>query len=153
MKIPIFAGKYHQNSGLSMAMLVYRSVINDLSQISIISKIWDLWIKHIPSTPENPPEKTFHRSCGSVSHQKKGWAEIASFQGVENTPRNRHPRHPSKRPGGYWKNFSDSMNWDAGFRGDCSCLCGVVDISPGSNKFLFSLDCFVTRPKWTRTNV
>ena len=26
MKIPIFPGKYHQNGGFSMAMLVYRSV-------------------------------------------------------------------------------------------------------------------------------
>ena len=27
MKIPIFPGKYHQNGGFSMAMLVYRSVL------------------------------------------------------------------------------------------------------------------------------
>ena len=28
MKIPIFPGKYHQNGGFSMALLVYRSVVS-----------------------------------------------------------------------------------------------------------------------------
>ncbi len=32
MKIPIFPGKYHQNGGFSMAMLVYRRVPKKPSQ-------------------------------------------------------------------------------------------------------------------------
>ena len=38
MKIPIFPGKYHQNGGFSMAMLVYRSVGPGGSRTAIF---WD----------------------------------------------------------------------------------------------------------------
>ena len=35
---PIFPGKYHQNGGFSMAMLVYRSVV--LASVSVYSDLW-----------------------------------------------------------------------------------------------------------------
>ena len=48
MKIPIFPGKYHQNGGFSMAMLVYRRV--NLRQFSAIDEFWGTLKLSAPST-------------------------------------------------------------------------------------------------------
>ena len=56
MKIPIFPGKYHQNGGFSMAMLVYRSVT------------------HTPSpTSEDPKKESLHASPGPA--RSDAWSE------------------------------------------------------------------------------
>ena len=44
MKIPIFPGKYHQNGGFSMAMLVYRSVLHVLFRsLELGFKLLERW--------------------------------------------------------------------------------------------------------------
>ena len=65
MKITIFPGKYHQNGGCSMAMLVYRSVKKynlmfdvQYSDISLNFQNLNHFMKSAPC-PGVPPE-TFH---------------------------------------------------------------------------------------------
>ena len=72
MKIPMYPGKYHQNGGFSMAMLVYRRVISLPCGGLSLNMRCKLWLLDIPRpVPGNPgrngvvvfPDETFKGGC------------------------------------------------------------------------------------------
>ena len=60
MKIPIFPGKYHQNGGFSMAMLVYRKV----------TKLRHVWLNASLGVGWTMPVFTTMTSSLQVEHPK-----------------------------------------------------------------------------------